>query len=248
MLFFKKTERKPEQQKGILTHPVLGEVAFVRNPRAKRIIVSVKPPGKVRLTIPPRVSEEEGMRFLTRKKEWVLGAVERQRAKSEVPPIGPDFTTRSHSLRLVPTQTDKIRISVRDGYITVAYPEQIDYKDDQIQSAIKKGIEEAWRIEARVLLPGRIEEIARSLGFRYKNISVRNTVSKWGSCSARNDISLSVHLMRLPDHLINYIIIHELCHTVHHNHGPQFHALLDKHTAGRHRALHKQLKAYNTRW
>lgn len=252
MLFFKKTDRQPKQRESsapkVLSHPVLGEVAFVRNPRAKRIIVSVKPQGKVRLTVPPRVSAEEGMRFLNSREDWVLAAVERQRTKSQVALIEPPFTTRNHSLRLAPAQTDKIRISIREGHITVAYPEQIDYRDDQIQSAIKKGIEEAWRVEARALLPGRTEDIARSLGFRYNSVSVRNTVSKWGSCSARNDISLSVHLMRLPDHLINYIIIHELCHTVHHNHGPQFHALLDKNTAGRHLALRKQLKAYNPRW
>lgn len=232
----------------MLSHPVLGEVAFVRNPRAKRIIVSVKPPGKVRLTVPMRVSAEEGMRFLDSKRDWVLGAVERQRAKSRTPVIEPPFSTRRHTLRLVPTQTDKIRVSVREGYVTVAYPGEIDHRDDLIQSAIRKGIEEAWRVEARAILPGHTEEIARSLGFRYNNISIRNTVSKWGSCSARNDISLSIHLMRLPDHLINYIIIHELCHTVHHNHGPQFHSLLDRHTAGRHLALRKQLRQYNTRW
>jgi len=79
-------------------------------------------------------------------------------------------------------------------------------------------------------------------------VRIRNTVSKWGSCSTRNDISLSLHLMRLPDRLIDYIILHELCHTVHHNHGPQFHALLDRLTGGNHAELQREIRQYRTRW
>ena len=231
-----------------LSHPIWGEVAFVRNPRAKRIIVSVKATGEVRLTVPSRVSTEEGLRFLNSKKEWVDAAIERQKAKNKPPLIEPTFTTRRHRLKLTPVQSDKVRVIVRNGYITVAYPQTADYKDDAVQAAIKKGIERAWRIEAQELLPGRTEQIARELGLRYNSVRVRNTVSRWGSCSARNDISLSVHLMRLPDHLVDYIIVHELCHTVHKNHASQFHALLNEHTAGQHLLLRKQLRQYNTRW
>ena len=52
----------------------------------------------------------------------------------------------------------------------------------------------------------------------------------------------------LPDRLIDYILIHELCHTLHRNHGPAFHALLDRMTEGKHRLLQKELRDYSTRW
>ncbi len=54
--------------------------------------------------------------------------------------------------------------------------------------------------------------------------------------------------MKLPDRLIDYILIHELCHTLHRNHGPAFHALLDRMTEGKHRLLQKELRDYSTRW
>ena len=188
------------------------------------------------------------MRFLESKQDWIVAAIGRVRAKSAPVVIAPPYSTRFHSLELRQAEIANIRVRISDGLITVTYPHSLPHTDGAVQKAIKKGIEEAWRIEAKELLPRRMAEIARSHGFRYNGVTIRNTVSKWGSCSARDDISLSVHLMRLPDHLIDYIIIHELCHTVHKNHGPQFHALLNKHTAGQHPVLRKQLRAYNTRW
>ena len=107
---------------------------------------------------------------------------------------------------------------------------------------------EAWRIEAQSYLPTRIHQIAQQLGLKYGTVTIRNSRSRWGSCSVRNDISLSLHLMKLPDALIDYVIIHELCHTIHKNHGPRFHQLLDRLTGGQDRTLRRQLKAYSTRW
>ena len=54
--------------------------------------------------------------------------------------------------------------------------------------------------------------------------------------------------MKLPDELIDYVIIHELCHTIHKNHGPKFHQLLDRLTGGHHLELRRRLKTYSTRW
>ncbi len=231
----------------VVTHSQIGEVTVARNPRARRISVSVRPPGAVRLTLPAAVPLQEGLRFLESKREWIAAARERIRNKTSPTIIAPPYSTRAHTLELRLADIPNIRVRIADGRITVTHPHHIHHSDEQVQAAIKKGIEEAWRIEAKELLPGRVAEIAHSLGMRYNNVSVRNTVSKWGSCSARNDISLSIHLMRLPDELVDYIIVHELCHTVHKNHGPQFHALLDTLTAGRHPAFRKQLRSYHTR-
>lgn len=103
---------------------------------------------------------------------------------------------------------------------------------------------EMWRAQAKATLPGRLEQLARHHGFAYAGVTIRNSRTRWGSCSARNDISLSLRLMRLPGHLIDYILLHELCHTRIKNHGPKFHALLDRVTGGRDAQLRKELRAY----
>lgn len=232
----------------IIDHPQLGEITVSRTKRARRITLTVRPPGKVRLSMPTWVSMKEGLRFAESRAEWIRSAIAKY---SEIHPsevIEMPYSTRNHHLELNPADIAKVKLSVRNGIISVSYPIDADYRTEEIQYAIKKGIEDAWRIEAKEYLPVRLAQLAREHGFRFGKVAIRNTVSKWGSCSARNDLSLSLHLMRLPDHLIDYVLLHELCHTVHKNHGPKFHQLLNERTDGCHKALNKELRKYHTRW
>ena len=100
------------------------------------------------------------------------------------------------------------------------------------------------RSEAKATLPQRVAELASRYRLKYGKVTIRAARTKWGSCTARGDISLSLYLMTLPEHLRDYIIIHELCHTVHLNHSPRFHALVNEFTEGRERELAKELRQY----
>ena len=103
---------------------------------------------------------------------------------------------------------------------------------------------EALRRAAKADLPERLARIAAQTGLRYGKMTVRASRTKWGSCTGRNDISLSLFLMKLPERLRDYVIVHELCHTVHHDHSPQFHALVDRLLGGRERELMRELRRY----
>ncbi len=241
--------RRNKLETSVYNHPSLGDVTVARNPRARRLSISIRAGGRLRLTIPRGASLNEGLRFLESKSAWVASARERLHKRTPSPEIvGPPYSTRRHTLALRAADIDRIRVRIADGVILITHPVGLAPGSEPMQNAMKRGIEEAWRIEARDILPRRVAHLAREHGFRHGEVTIRNTVSKWGSCSARNDLSLSLHLMRLPDHLIDYIILHELCHTVHHDHSAAFHALLGRHTEGRHLALRKELRTYNTRW
>lgn len=115
----------------------------------------------------------------------------------------------------------------------------------QLPPAEQKIRIEELRRAAREDLPERIARLAAATGLRYEKLSIRASRTKWGSCSGQNHISLSLFLMTLPEHLRDFIILHELCHTVHHNHSPRFHALLDRLVGGREKALNRELRAYS---
>jgi predicted metal-dependent hydrolase len=101
------------------------------------------------------------------------------------------------------------------------------------------------RKAARQYLPATLERLAREHGFKYTSVRISSAHTRWGSCSGKNGISLSLFLMLLPEHLREFVILHELCHTRHHNHSAAFHALLDSCVGGKEKLLNKELRSYH---
>lgn len=86
---------------------------------------------------------------------------------------------------------------------------------------------ESLRRQAKRELPVRLAELADRYGFTYNKVAIKHNSTNWGSCSARNNINLNLNIVRLPRPLQDYILLHELCHLRHHDHGHAFHLLLE---------------------
>lgn len=86
---------------------------------------------------------------------------------------------------------------------------------------------EAWRMQARNELPERLSALAACYGFVYNKVTIKHNATNWGSCSVRGNINLNLNIVRLPEALRDYILLHELCHLRHHDHGHAFHLLLE---------------------
>lgn len=86
---------------------------------------------------------------------------------------------------------------------------------------------EQLRARAKAELPSSLKELADRYGFTYNRVTIKHNSTNWGSCSARNNINLNLNLMRLPQVLRDYVLLHELCHLRHHDHGDAFHLLLE---------------------
>lgn len=188
---------RKSNEKSIYNHPLLGEVVLVCSWRARRVVISVRPSGEVRLTYPRMVGKARALEFLESRVEWV--------------------------------EQSRRRLAERAVH-------QPEYTPDQI---------EQMRREAKKVLPERVALLAERFGFKYGRVAIRASRSKWGSCSGENNISLSLFLMTLPEHLRDYVIIHELCHTVHHNHSASFHALVDRSLGGAEKSLQRELRQHS---
>lgn len=93
----------------------------------------------------------------------------------------------------------------------------------------QRALTEWYKIQAKNYLIPRAIHLADYHGFRFKKIFIRDTKTKWGSCSSLHNIGLNYRLIKAPVFIIDYVILHELCHTVHFNHSPDFWALVEKH-------------------
>jgi len=78
------------------------------------------------------------------------------------------------------------------------------------------------RARARKVITDRVKHFAQIYGFVYNRIAIKNTSTRWGSCSAERNLNFNYKLLFLPDHLRDYIVVHELCHLRVLNHSPQF--------------------------
>ena len=98
------------------------------------------------------------------------------------------------------------------------------FKD--LQPASQAEIEQL-RKKAKAELPSRLAELAARYGFVYNNVTIKHNATNWGSCSTKNNINLNLNIVRRPQALQDYILLHELCHLRHHDHGHGFHLLLE---------------------
>ena len=102
---------------------------------------------------------------------------------------------------------------------------------------------EQLREEAKAYLPGRLQELASLYGFTFNSVRIKHNSSNWGSCSSKGNINLNLNLMRIPQDLQDYVMLHELCHLKYLNHSPQFHALLES-VCPDHREKQRRMKEY----
>lgn len=116
--------------------------------------------------------------------------------------------TKYHHLSLRKADKKNISIRLSKEKINVIYPTELNSNSKDVQAVIRKEIERALKIEAKQYLPDKVKLLTDKFRFKYNKLSLKNIKSRWGSCSRKNNINLSIHLMRLPDHLIDYVILH----------------------------------------
>ena len=104
---------------------------------------------------------------------------------------------------------------------------------------------ESLRTRAKAELPGRLKAFADRYGFRYNRLTIKHNTSNWGSCSTKGNINLNLNLMRVPEPLQDYVLLHELTHLHHPDHGPAFHAELE-HLLADHFSRHLEEDAFRS--
>ena len=130
------------------------------------------------------------------------------------------------------------------GKTTFFYSNNEGLKDPETALLAAQEIVKFCTKNAKKILPHTVKELADKHGFSFNKLSFRNQKRRWGSCSHDNNISLNVRLMLLPPELIEYVLIHELVHTIHKNHSATYWNAVLK-ILPKARLLRKQLKKYD---
>jgi len=226
----------------------IGEVTFLKKGRVKNLRITVKPFEGIQVSFPATVSYNSAISFVTSKKAWIKKSIDRIKdieSKSLIYDENADFKTKYHELKITAHNKSDFRVARKNGICSIFYPSVYNVKDKNVQDTIKSGIIWLLRHEATSYLPFRTHYLAEKHNLSCNRIFVKNLKSRWGSCSHNNNINLNIHLMRLPDHLIDYVILHELAHTVHKNHSKDFWGFLNS-MCGDSRKLRNEIRNYST--
>ena len=224
-------------------------IKLIAKNNIKTINIRVKPLEGVVVSYPSHISIKRVKHFINSKFIWIR----RQYIKIKkiedgitVFDMDTNFNTRSHSLRLQKVNESSLKYLIENQNIYVLIPEELNVLHMSVQNVIRSAIEEAWRIEAKDYLPKRVQQLADVHNLNYNKVFIKRTKSIWGSCSHVNNINLSIYLMRLEKHLIDYVILHELAHTRIKNHSKHFWDFLDTLVNGEAKSLDKEIKSFRT--
>ena len=191
--------------------------------RRKTLALIVQPNGRVIVRAPLRTSQKIIDAFVSSKHEWIEKTRQTQIEKGKKYPIrnflpGEQFWYLGKQFPLHIVGKQKPVLQFKMGF----------FLDQKSLPAAKKHIEGWYRDQARLYFTERINHFASLHQFDFKQIKITSARTRWGSCSGRGTISFTWRLIMAPPEIIDYVVIHELAHTVHHNHSHDFWDLVRK--------------------
>ena len=202
--------------------------------RARRLRIEVRSADTVTLVLPRRCSMPQAQAFLAQHQAWIERQRQRLQARPAVPaaaaapwnghtplPLRGEWLPVTHAAH----RYRRPALRLQDGqWVLLSHPDQPPDHAALTPLARRALIAEACRTAEHLLHAARAETGLHPTGLR-----VSDTRAQWGSCSARGVVQLCWRLVCAPPEVMRYVVIHELCHLRHRNHGPQFWTLVAAH-------------------
>lgn len=181
--------------------------------KRKTLSITVSADNKITLRCPIGYSRERAERFLIEKSDWIEEAVKRNERKLNL-----NANIFAYEKVLVNGQKLPLYIGCKKKEITESGVFVKSLKD--LKKLYTDCFEESFK--------NRLQEVSAQTGLKFNSVQIKSYKSRWGSCDGGNNISFNYRIFMLPEYIRYYIIVHELCHTVQHNHSQRFWQLVEK--------------------
>jgi len=204
-----------------------------RSAKAKRLRLLVKP-GLIELVVPPAAQEALALAFLEKHRAWAEAKLKELNSKASLTSTPSCFTSsptlpwRGLEIPLIIQEhpNRRIRVNVDDHAIQIFLPEGLGEARDEIALRAFYTWTQRW-LRSRVIQLA--ERHTPRFGLQPREIRIKAMKTRWGSCGPRNDININWLLALAPESVLEYVVVHELCHIRQRNHSPAFWALVGKH-------------------
>lgn len=221
----------------------LGRILIRPNVRAKNIIARRRE-NEIYLTVPYGFNFKRLPRILDEMRPRLIKV-----ALKAKPSITEESVIDTFTFQARISRTDKVKevqMGLRDGELIIFIPEGLDMMSGRLQDRLKEMIRSVLRHEAKRVLPQKVAFWANKFNLSFRQVKINKSATRWGSCSIQKNINLSLYLMLLPEKLIDYVVLHELAHTVEMNHGEKFWELLSKLCGEDAKAVSRSVRKFNS--
>lgn len=220
----------------------IGKIRVQKRRGSKSMRLRISNDGVVTVGVPFWMPYKTALDYAKKQKDWIIKHRPAKKILTNNQLIG-----RHHTLKIKTNNTSSFRVLVGDDSIVVYVP--IGYDDeshDHVQKAAVRGARKALKHQSGVLSE-RLSFLADMHGYKFKSHDFKFMKSKWGSCNNEKHITLNYRLLDLPDHLVDYVLIHELVHLNHMNHGDNYWEELSS-IIPNHKQLRKEMRAVRLNW
>jgi len=200
----------------IINAPSIGRVRITKHSKARRITLRIDSDGLPRITIPRYGSTKTAIKFAREKTDWINKHKFTQPHIRSGAKLGDKFV-----IEIVPEDSTKI-LGIDSNIVRIPTSISSNHFDASTQSLLSENLIKYLRSHAKSVLPSRLEEQSSTHNIPINRIAVKKMRSRWGSCTSNKNINLSLFLVQLNDRLIDYVLIHELCHIKNMNHSKAF--------------------------
>lgn len=190
------------------------------NARAKRISIKIKSHEIVELVVPSEKLVKTAMKFFETKRIWVEN----------------NLSKISHLVKVYKVEPgNEIPVWGYNKALKLEKADRAFLTDDELiipnnfNQLIKLEVRQFLKKELSAYLRLRVVQLASVMNLHFYNITIKDTKSKWGSCSIDGELSFAFRLVFLPKEVVDYVIVHELAHLKHMNHSQEFWGLVEKH-------------------
>jgi predicted metal-dependent hydrolase len=203
----------------------IGKVHYRKNRRARNISIRISNNGEVKVTVPGWCTFMKAEGFVHKKSDWIeqkLHTIKRKREENLVWERGDSIKLIHGSIKIVNGAGEAWGITSKEQDFMIKVPDYYNPASEKDREAMIDRLGKIGFKVSRDVLPSILAELASKHGFSYERINIRRMRTRWGSCSAKNNISLSSALAFVSYDLVEYVCLHELVHTVHKNHSKAF--------------------------
>jgi predicted metal-dependent hydrolase len=198
-------------------------IEIIRTERSKSASIEIED-DTVKVTVPKNLSDQRIEELIKNRTVWI-----RQKLKIQTETIRPkdkeyvngetfSYLGRNYRLKCLSGGSGEARLT--NGYLTVWLAKGAS--EAASGGCVRQSLQQWYQARALEKLKEKTKRYSAILGVSPQSVGVKEYKARWGSCSSSGDVTYNWRIIMAPHHIVDYIVVHELCHLLEHNHGPKY--------------------------